>query len=691
MLKRIVILAATGSGLLAAGTSTSVTLQLAAPSAILGQSVTLTARVTPSTATGKVSFFDGVSLIGVGTLAAGTARFKTAVLPTGNRSLTAVYTGDSVNQPSRSTAVSMSVTALAEKGFQSAKQYGSVSFNRTFVVVDLNGDGFADIAASDFDTNQVSVLLGNGDGTFRPAVSYSSGLAPFQLVASDFNGDGCTDIAAANGATASSVISVFMGKCDGTLASAVNYPVPPNPDDLVEADFNADGIADLAANNFSNNSITVLLGNGDGTFRVLPSTPVPTGPLAIAVADFNGDGRADVVVNAGAGANLLLGNGDGTFKSPVLLPAGNAPNNLATADFNGDGRADLAITNNPDDTVTVLLGNGDGTFKPAANYSAPKGIQGISVGDFNGDGFLDLVTADGASNNINVLLGDGTGSFQPAVSYPAGASPIFVGVGDFDGDGRSDLAIADFRNTSVAIMLGNAVAEPVIGAVVNGASFLPNGLSPGLLFTVGGTGLGPAAGATAQLDSTGKIATSVAGVQLLVDGTPCPLIYVSQAQINAVAPYELASKVGRNVTVQAVYNNVFSNVAQTPVIAVSPAIFSLGNGQGAIRNQDQTVNGTSNPAARGSFISIYATGEGQTSPPGIDGALITDANTHPAAPITVTIGKVPATVQFQGSTEFYGFLQVNVQIPSSAPSGNDQVVLTTSGVDSPAGITVAVQ
>jgi len=195
---------------------------------------------------------------------------------------------------------------------------------------------------------------------------------------------------------------------------------------------------------------------------------------------------------------------------------------------------------------------------------------------------------------------------------------------------------------------------------------------------------------TTQLDSQGRIATTLSGVSVTINGAKAPLLFVRQDQINAIAPYSLAAQAGQTAFLSVSYVNSSSSTPVT-VSPVAPAIFSLGNGQGAIRNQDQSVNGPANPAAKGSYISIYGTGEGQVTPAGVDGQLVTDANTHPVESITATISGAPATVQFQGSTLFDGFLQITLLVPDNVPSGVVPVVFKIAGVPSQSNINVAIK
>ena len=200
-----------------------------------------------------------------------------------------------------------------------------------------------------------------------------------------------------------------------------------------------------------------------------------------------------------------------------------------------------------------------------------------------------------------------------------------------------------------------------------------------------GSGLGPAIGQSLALDANGNIATTLAGVKLLVNGTPAPLLYVSANQINAVAPYEIANMVGQHASVQAFNNGVPSSSISDAVVTVAPAMFNLGNNQAAVINQDGTVNGAGNPAARGTYISIYATGEGQTIPAGIDGFVPASASvlSSPIGKVTVFFNQFSAQVLYGGTASFDGFFQVNAVVPGSLSPGSVPITLTVGGVASP--------
>ena len=353
-------------------------------------------------------------------------------------------------------------------------------------VADFNGDGILDLAVTNNDKaagTSISVLLGSADGTFQAQQTYPVGTAPVGIVAADFNGDGIADLAITN--HVDNTVSVLLGNGDGTFRPQQTYSVGKNPMGVATADFNGDGVADLAVTNENDNTVSVLLGNGDGTFQAQQTYPVGTAPDEVVTADFNGDGIADLAItNKNDNTiSVLLGNGDGTFQQQRTYPVGKAPVGIAAADFNGDGFADLAIANLNDNTISVLLGKGDGTFKPQQTYTESSGPLEVTVADFNGDGIADLAITNSSGNTVGVLLGNGNGTFQPQQTYQVGHGPGFVEAGDFNGDGVPDLAVASIADNTVSILIGGTVSTgllknvPVYGFGKQGvqSSFTPSG------------------------------------------------------------------------------------------------------------------------------------------------------------------------------------------------------------------------
>jgi hypothetical protein len=214
--------------------------------------------------------------------------------------------------------------------------------------------------------NNVSILLGNGDGTFQPAVNYAVVNEPVSVAVGDFNGDGKRDLAVANYGGFRGRISILLGNGDGTFQPAVDYAVD-SPTFVAVADFNGDGKRDLAVTNYDLYTVSILLGDGHGTFQLAGSYAVGIHPRSVAVGDFNGDGKRDLAVanwDYSLTLSILLGNGDGTFQPAVDYAVGSLPSSVAVGDFDGDRKPDLAVANGS--VVTILLGNGDGTFQSAS-------------------------------------------------------------------------------------------------------------------------------------------------------------------------------------------------------------------------------------------------------------------------------------------------------------------------------------
>ena len=245
------------------------------------------------------------------------------------------------------------------------------------------------------------------------------------------------------------------------------------------------------------------------------------------------------------------------------------------------------------------------------------------------------------------------------------------------------------------LRLANAQPSLSAGGVVNAANYTQGRVAPGEIISLFGSALGPSTPAYLTLMNPLLVANSLAGVHVLFDGVPAPLIYASAGQLNAVIPYSVAGKV--STVVQVEYLGATTAPASLPVAAVSPAIFTLdtsGKGPGAIRNSDETVNSPSNPAARGDYVSIYLTGAGTTSPAGVDGLRPLGPSYRPNAKVSVTIGSIPCQVSYAGGAPglVSGAVQINAQVPQNAPPGPAvPVAVNIGGVDSQSGVTMAVR
>jgi len=457
----------------ASGTTT--TLTVAPNPATAGQVVTLTATVTSNgepVPVGMLSFLRGNQVLAtvqmVQTAGQSTATLKTRFGP-GVFQLTAHYNANDFFQASQSGPQQLTVTGTESTITTLTDQANGTNWNFTATVFGFGFPAATGMASFTDLTTQANLgsagLAGPGMSTFQPQQTYQVGEDPINIAVSDFNGDGIPDLAVTNSDGTENTVSVLLGNGNGTFQPQQTYPVGLQPEGIAVADFNGDGIPDLAITNQSDSTVSVLLGNGNGTFQPQQTYPTGANPNGIAVADFNGDGVADLAVANlfGNTVSVLLGNGNGTFQPQQTDGVGANPVGVAVADFNGDGIPDLAVTNESDNTVSVLLGNGDGTFQPQQTY--PVGLQpfGIAAGDFKGDGIADLVIVNECGNDpncqsagtVSVLLGNGDGTFQPQQTYPVGLQPFGVAVADFNGDGIPDLAITNEGDITVGVLLGN--------------------------------------------------------------------------------------------------------------------------------------------------------------------------------------------------------------------------------------------
>jgi FG-GAP-like repeat/Bacterial Ig-like domain (group 3) len=421
------------------------------PSASTASSLT----VTPSQGAGQLATTTYLEAGGIPNIFSLTATVpgNGNTLPTGMLSFVDASNGNAV-------LGTAALTIETGAGFAGSSLLSVASQNNgnTVLTADFNGDGIPDLVILG---SGISVLLGNGDGTFTAALNPLSDL-PGAGAVGDFNGDGIPDLAVAP-AIDEGNFEVLLGNGDGTFTGAGGSFGIGNgtvtSDSIAVGDFNGDGKLDLveaciSLNEQPCNLLLIQFGNGDGS----ASSFFPLaflGSQSMAVGDFNGDGKPDLgVTNSGAnGVNVFLNNGGGLSAVSVLPAAGDSPSSIAAADFSGDGKLDSAVANSGSNNVTILLGNGDGTFTAAAGPATGMAPNSLAVGDFNGDGVPDLAVANAGSSNVTILLGNGDGTFTAAASPAADTGSTSVAAADFNGDGKEDLVVANSRDSSATALL----------------------------------------------------------------------------------------------------------------------------------------------------------------------------------------------------------------------------------------------
>ena len=342
---------------------------------------------------------------------------------------------------------------------------------------------------------------------FADAVNYPTGVQPAMIASGDFDNDGITDLATANqsgGTLTDGSISVLLGNGNGTFQPKTDMATDVDPMGIAVGDFNDDGNADIAVVNYDSSTVNYFLGNGNGTFQAKRVFFTYSGPTCIAAGDFNGDGRDDLAIGCDAGivsvhlsaaaggftrvANygvtspasvaiadlgngendlivacqtasatvaVWIGNGNGTFQTRQDYAVGKTPIAMAVGDFDGDDYPDLAVTSYTNSTVDVLLGNGDGTLEDARSYDTGLDPHGVAAADFDFDGYPDLAVVSWGNDSVSIMLNDGDGGFAAQPDEPAvGSEPRSIVIGDFNGDGRSDLAVSNSGDDSVSVLLG---------------------------------------------------------------------------------------------------------------------------------------------------------------------------------------------------------------------------------------------
>ena len=354
--------------------------------------------------------------------------------------------------------------------FGKAKNYAVGAGPSSVAIGDFKQCCNPDLAVTNSGSDTVSILLGNGGGSFDffgKAKNYAVGDKPSSIAIGDFNRDGKRDLAVTN--SGSGTVSILWGSGTGQFfRAATDFAVGADPESVAVGDFNGDGNPDLAVANRAPATVSILLGNGAGSFGAATDFAVGAKPVSVAVGYFNHDDKLDLATadfTGGTGnVSVLLGNGDGTFGPATKFTAGDRPASVAVGYFNNDRQADLAVANSGSADVSILLGNGDGTFRNTKNFPAGNRPESIAVGDLNLDRKPDLAVANSGSAGVSILLGCRTchgtepvknrdGTFAAPKHFRVGTEPSSVAIGNLNAGFNPDLAVANGGSKNVSILL----------------------------------------------------------------------------------------------------------------------------------------------------------------------------------------------------------------------------------------------
>jgi len=466
------------------------------------------------------------------------------------------------------------------------------------------------------------------------------------------------------------------------------------------------GTLNFLANGISQQLQVIMnVGTSTGSLAASPTTmsfSYQTGSSTPAAQSLSvsGPNNGAVAFNASVGTTsggnwLSLNTTSAT--TPATLSVSVNPAGLTAGTYNGTitltsssaSSATVNVTLTVSTTTPISATPASLTFTYQAGGTTPAN-QAITV---NGTGTFSA-SATSVGNWLSITPNSGTSPSALTVSVnPAGLS-----AGSYNGSVSVVGTGTSSGSSTVSVTLTVTAPLPTITSIANAASYATGSISPGELITIFGTAIGPTTPVMLTLTSNGTVSTNIGNVQVLVNGVACPLIYASSTQISAVVPYVTSIFTGQTAQIYVKYIGQTSNAMAETVATTAPGIFtahSSGSGPGAILNQDYSVNSPSNPAAKGSVVALYLTGEGQTSPAGVTGAVTATAPPFaaPLLPVAVTVNNSPVTAEFVGEAPgiVSGVLQINILIPANAPSGNLPVQVTIGPNVSQPGVTVSVQ
>jgi uncharacterized repeat protein (TIGR01451 family) len=537
---------------------------------------------------------------------------------------------------------------VAAVEFAVAKSYPVGTSPGGVAVGDFNGDGKLDIAVANTGSGNVSILLGNGDGSFQSAMNFNAGCNPATIAVGDFNGDGKLDLAVFQPGDSQlsqdGSVSILLGNGDGTFQAPKITALSQSAYSLAVADFNLDKKSDLVVGEASANSslgaMNIFLGNGDGTFQPAKPTAAPVNSVRFAIADFNGDSKPDVAVVAGDGILVLLGNGDGTFSTGVTVHVtytdGTSPlyDTVVASDINHDGRVDLLVSSHGfpscgitrcgfrETHISAFLGNGDGSFKGEQVVASGEAqgtfrdfeVESPFVGDFNGDGKVDLAyrvirMIPPNSHSIQIRLGNGDGTFSlPLTSGLENVYPFADSIAvaqDLNADKLTDLIALGTTNEIDVLLNTSSASGADLDIVSAGASPEPVGIGRTLTYTADVRNQGPqnATGVTFTDTLPGEVSLVSASVS---QGNCVQSNGVVTCNIGALAsPFDFTVSIVATATTAGPGTNMMhvtanetdpnpANNTATQTTTVVP-IFKLtaaktGNGSGTVTTADGGIS-----------------------------------------------------------------------------------------------------
>jgi uncharacterized protein (TIGR03437 family) len=506
-------------------------------------------------------------------------------------------------------------------------------------------------------TSGANWLIANGATSGTTPGTVSVGAANFTSLASGaYNGSITITSSASNSPV---VVPVTL-----TVLAATSLTVSPTSITVNETVSSASPV--------SQQPITLASGTTPIQFTASATTNSAGAWLFLSPTQGNTPATLTAVINA---QGLAVGQYTGTI---TIMPASGAAQTV-TITLNVTAPATLSATPAPVTFTYQQAGSLPGSQSVAVNSSGTPLSVSISAATQNGGTWL-MVSPPNGTTTVNLSVS---------------VSPIGLLPGSYSGAITITPSDSTVAPLTIPVSLTVTQSAPSVAGATNAASYAPGPVAPGEIVTIFGTGLGPSTLTTLQITDSGTVATNLGGTQVFFDGYPAPLIYSSATQVSVIVPYEVAGTGTTSMMIQ--YQGTRSNSMTVPVLDALPGIFTasaLGYGQGAIVNQDGSINSTQNGADPGSIVSIYATGAGQTNPFSVDGSITSNVLATPQLPVTVQIAGEDAQVLYAGAApgEPAGVLQVNAQIPADVlPGTSVSVVITVGSVSSQAGVTVAIK